>query len=78
MEFTLRCYNESNFRTDLRFLERSKTMEGYLVKVEYDSEYTASFGPFEDRGEAAQCVIVLAVRSDVVSATIEEQKGGDA
>ena len=33
-----------------------------------------TFGPFGDRGAAEQCVIVLAGRSDIKSATIQEDE----
>jgi hypothetical protein len=44
----------------------------YNVRAVYDVRADGPlYGPFADREEAEQCVIVLAGRVDVISATIE-------
>lgn len=47
----------------------------YSVRVQYDVRDAGQvFGPFEDRSTAEECVIALAERENVKSATIEEVK----
>ena len=47
----------------------------YIVIAQTDVRDAGQrFGPFDKRDEAEQCVIALATRQDVRSATIEEEK----
>ena len=47
----------------------------YIVKAQTDvRDAGQTFGPFEKRAEAEQCIIALATRQDVKSATISEEK----
>jgi hypothetical protein len=45
----------------------------YIVRVWYDArENGRTYGPFDKRQDAEECVKVLAGRSDVLSALVEE------
>lgn len=49
------------------------TTTTYIVRVQYDvRDAGQTFGPFESRSTAEDCVISLAERDNVKSATIEE------
>ena len=49
------------------------TTPTYMVRVQYDvRDAGQSFGPFQDRDSAEECVIALASRENVKSAIIEE------
>lgn len=48
------------------------TTTTYIIKAVFDARDAGqTFGPFSERGTAEACVIALASRADVLSATVE-------